>query len=227
MLSKKEIQDFFIKFLWDYIKDIINPYIFLALSSIGGYMLTQNIIAWLLIFSGLSGMIYVTQCFLLKIHKEKINQFFNITNKLVIRDDILITSTFITNSQKVAIRINYFIYNYSISLINASFNSKTQYSIKILGKKDQTQVLYTEKSPNYPKISPFLPFDHNRAITTYPIEIPFEEGMLIEVSCDLYLDYNANNEQEFQQTEKIIKLQFKLIKTINDKNEPIIIAQPA
>ena len=84
MLSKKGIQDFFIKCSWDFIKDIIKPYILPALSSIGGYMLTQNIIAWLLIFSGSSGMIYMLRKFIINLKKDIINDIFNIEDKLMI-----------------------------------------------------------------------------------------------------------------------------------------------
>jgi hypothetical protein len=188
-------------------------------------MLTQQIIGSIILFIAVAVGIHQIRIFLINIHKDTINQIFNITNKLVLCDDILVHCGFDEKNKKVAISLSYFIYNYSFNLINASFNSKTEYKIKILSNNDQ--VIYTEKSPIYPRISPFLPFVFNRTITTYTIVIPFEEGALIEISGNLCLDYSTNNGQESQQTEKIISSSCKLIKMTNDKNEPIIVAQPA
>ena len=47
----------------------------------------------------------------------------------------MLTRTNDEKNKKVAISLSYFIYNYSFNLINASFNSKTEYKIKILSNK--------------------------------------------------------------------------------------------
>lgn len=220
------IKRFCVKFFTDFIKDLLfKLLIFPTLFSIGGYMLTQQIIGSIILFIAVIIGIYQIRIFLINIHKNTINQIFNITNKLILWDNININCIFDEKNKKVAISLSYFIYNYSFNLINASFNSKTEYKIKILSDNDQ--IIYTEKSPIYPKMPPFLPFDCNRIITTYPLNIPFKEEALIEISGNLCLDYSTNNEQESQQTEKIISSCCKLIKMKNDKNESFVIAQPA
>jgi hypothetical protein len=50
--------------------------------------------------------------------------------------------------------------------------------------------------------------------------------MIIEIRGVLCLNYTHNN-KDFQQVEKSIISLHKLIKTKNEKNETIIIAQPA
>ena len=194
MLSKKGIQDFFIKYSLDFIKDIIKPYILPALSSIGGYMLTQNIIAWLLIFSGSSGMIYMLRKFIINLKKDVINDIFSVQNKLIINENMTVHCQYFKDEEKVAISLSYFIYNYSFSIIEASFNKETfKYQIIIpddIQKNKKTVI--EEKKPNYPYLPPYLPLVCDKTINTYPIyiDVKNKNKMTIKIEGNLSLDYN-------------------------------------
>jgi hypothetical protein len=231
MLSKKGIQDFFIKCSWDFIKDIIKPYILPALSSIGGYMLTQNIIAWLLIFSGSSGMIYMLRKFIINLKKDIINDIFSVKNKLIINENMTVHCQYFKDREEVAISLSYFIYNYSFSIIEASFN-KDVFKYKIIIPDDiqkNKETVIEERKPNYPYLPPYLPLVSDKTINTYPIyiDVKNKNKMTIKIEGNLSLDYNnINNKSECCRVEKILQGTFNLSKTTNDQNQPVIIIQP-
>ena len=232
MLSKKEIQKFFVKFSWDFIKDIIKPYILPVLSSIGGYMLTQNIIAWLLIFFGLSGMIYMLRKSNINLKKDIINDIFNVKNKLIINENMTVHCQYLKEREQVAISLSYFIYNYSFSIIEASFN-KEMFKYKICIPDDiqkNKEIVIEEKEPNYPYLPPYLPLVPDKTINTYPIyiDVKSKNEMTIKIEGNLSLDYNnINNKSESYRVEKILQGTFKLSKTINNQNQFVITIQPA
>jgi len=214
-----------VKIITDFIKDKI-IYMFPPLISSGGYMLTQNIIAWLCICVGSLLAIYGISKFIVNLKKEVIKDIFTIKNKLIIYEDVTVHGQYLKDQEKVAISLSYFIYNYSFNLIEACFNRKTLYQIRILGDSNN-QIVYNEKEPNYPHLPYYLPLVFNRTITTYQIMLPIKEQMTIEINGNLTLDYNAvNNKLDCHCVEKTIQGTFKLSKTINDQSEPVIIVQP-
>jgi len=214
------------KIITDFIKDNIVS-IFPLLISSGGYMLVGNTIAaWLCICLGLLIGIYGIRNFIINLKKDMINDIFTIRNKLIICEDVTVHGQYLKDQEKVAISLSYFIYNYSFNLIEACFNKKTLYQIRILGDSNN-QIVYNEEKPNYPNLPYYLPLVFNRTITTYQIILPVKEQMTIEINGNLTLDYNAvNNKLDCYCVEKIIRGTFKLSKTTNDQNEPVIIVQP-
>ena len=190
-------------------------------------MLVWNTIAWLCICLGLLIGIYEIRKFIINLKKDMINDIFTIRNKLIICEDVTVHGQYLKDQEKVAISLSYFIYNYSFNLIEACFNKKTLYQIRILGDSNN-QIVYNEEKPNYPYLPYYLPFVFNRTITTYQIILPVKEQMTIEITGNLTLDYNTvDNKLDSYCVEKIIRGTFKLSKTTNDQNEQVIIVQPA
>jgi hypothetical protein len=106
-MFKKYVKSFFVAFFTDFIKYSYKLLIFPTLFSIGGYMLTQQIIGSIVLFIAIAIGIYQIRIFLINIHKDIINQIFNITNKLVLCDDILVHCGFDEKNKKVAISLSY------------------------------------------------------------------------------------------------------------------------
>ncbi len=214
-----------VKIITDFIKDKI-IYMFPPLISSGGYMLKQDIIAWLCICLGSLAGIYGISRFIINLKKDIIYDIFSIKNKLIICEDVTVHGQYLKDQEKISISLSYFIYNYSFDLIEACFNKKTLYQIRILGDNNN-QTVYNEEKPNYPHLPYYLPLVFNRTITTYQIILPVKEEMTLEISGNLTLDYNSvNNKLDCHCVEKTIRGIFKLSKTINDKNELVIIVQP-
>ena len=150
---------------------------------------------------------------------------FNVKDRLIIFDEITI-SVQRKKDDKILIFLTYFIYNTSLSIINAKFNEEhTKYRIKVLGGNPKQQI-YTEENPIFYKLSPFLPFHHQRSITTYAIEIDFTDKMEIDVSGTLCLDYGDSNVELTNKISQVVKLQCQLLQQKNDKNEDIVVVIP-
>lgn len=196
MLSKKGIQDFFIKCSWDFIKDIIKPYILPALSSIGGYMLTQNIIAWLLIFSGSSGMIYMLRKFIINLKKDIINDIFNIEDKLMIFTNYLYQT--IVNEKKCSLSIILQIYNCSNQIMSCIIDEEKTKLI-IDGK--------TKHKFQYNKIDELLPPYHLSNLSTDSIELDLEEKnifeKIIQIDAEVHLVYGLKGNEKHITSRKI------------------------
>jgi hypothetical protein len=153
------------------------------------------------------------------------HNIFNIKGKLIIFDEITIIVQK-KKDNKILIFLTYFIYNTSLSIINAKFNEEhTKYRIKVLGGNPKQQI-YTEENPIFYKLSPFLPFHHQRSITTYAIEIDFTDKMEIDVSGTLCLDYGDSNVELTSKISQVVKLQCQLLQQKNDKNEDIVVVIP-
>jgi hypothetical protein len=102
----------------DFIKEWIEvnymQYGSLTFITIGGSMITQHIIGWLLVSLGFIMGIYWIRTFLTNLHKNAIDQIFNTTDKLILHDEVLI-NCFFTNEGQLFIFLTYTLYNYSFN----------------------------------------------------------------------------------------------------------------
>ena len=164
----------------DYIKEwldnkAISSFVFSICASLGCYMLTQQILGSIILVLSLVYLAY------------KCNQNYSIKNKLLIVKVNFIPIRFV-KEQKLAIKIQYFIYNFSLHQIYAEIDrSNTSYKIKIISNNDQT--IYTEEEVSYPTLVPFVPFMQDRSVSTNDIIIPITDNMKIKISSTLCLKY--------------------------------------
>lgn len=159
-------------------------------------MLIENTIAWLCVFLGLSIMIYGVRSFLVNLHKNTINQIFNIEDKLMIFTNHLYQT--VLNGKRCNLSIILQIYNCSNQIMSCILDEEKTKLI-IDGK--------TKHKFQYNKIDELVPPYHLSNLSTDSIELDLEEknifDKIIQIDAEVHLIYGFKGNEKYITSRKI------------------------
>ena len=189
----------------EYIKECFKISILPALISIGGGMITQSIIGWILVFLGFSIGIYQI--------KQEWNKYTSIKDKIIFLDNNSLPRIFI-NDNKLNISIIADIHNCSLQTVFCSIDTKRTQIIINGHTKAKDEYVYTTINWLSPPYSPSWAATDFIAISLDKLDI----GYTIKITAEIYVYYyRPENEEKKYEIYKKIETSYSVTQFDKDK----------